>query len=97
GREASDPAPYWTATDTAGLEEALSSIVGEVVSCTLELSGQIVPERACTGTVRLGDEELMCNDSERGWRPIDSTHIELTGTACDDLQSSDAAVTARFP
>ncbi len=97
GRGGSDPdAPFWVATDTGGLEAALSEIIGGVVSCTLELSGEIDPALACLGTVRLGGDLLTCDDPD-GWRAVDSTHIELTGAACERLQTGGESVNASFP
>lgn len=92
-----DPdATYWVASDTAGLNDALSTIVGGVVSCRLELSGMIDPAMACLGEVRLGGTLVPCDDPN-GWHAIDASTIELTGTACDELQSSGSTLTARFP
>jgi hypothetical protein len=96
GRGRTDPdAPYWVANDTAGLNTALATIIGGVVDCRLTLSGSIDPSLACSGEVRLGGTPIPCDDPN-GWRAIDATTIELTGTACDDLQGG-AALTARFP
>lgn len=96
GRSGSDPdAPFWVANDTAGLNEALATIIGGVVNCELTLSGSIDPTMACSGEVRLDGTPIPCDDPN-GWRAIDATTIELTGTACDDLQGG-AALTARFP
>jgi len=96
GRSGSDPdAPYFVANDVAALNAALETIVGGVVDCRLTLSGSIDPDLACSGEVRLGGTPLPCDDAN-GWHAIDATTIELTGTACDDLQSG-ATLTARFP
>jgi hypothetical protein len=96
GRDAADPdAPYWVANDTAGLNAALSTIIGGVVDCRLMLSGSIDPSLACTGEVRLDGTPIACDDPN-GWRAIDATTIELTGTACDELQAG-ATLSARFP
>jgi Mg-chelatase subunit ChlD len=96
GRSGSDPdAPFFVATDVAALNEALETIVGGVVDCRLTLSGTIDPDLACSGEVRLDGTVLPCDDPN-GWRAIDATTIELTGTACDDLQGG-ATLTARFP
>jgi len=45
----------------------------------------------------LDDEWLTCDDSERGWRAIDGSTIELTGSACQDWRSGDAELEAVFP
>jgi hypothetical protein len=92
-------APFWVAGDDGGLRDALRTIVSGAVSCTLELEGRIDPTMACTGTVRVlgASEPLPCNDPN-GWRAIDETHIELTGTACDSfLEARGSTVSATFP
>lgn len=63
GRAAGDaPATFWVATDAAGLNDALSTIIGDVVSCDIELVGTINPEQACRGVVSLDDRVLECRD-----------------------------------
>jgi hypothetical protein len=86
------------ATDTMSLADALTTIVGGVVSCNLTLSGMIDPAQACSGTVRLGDPPatLICNDPN-GWHAIDATHIQLDGTACSMLLAGARPLTATFP
>lgn len=87
-------APFWVATDTAGLVSAIETIVGGALSCVVTLEGMIDPAAACDGTVRLGTDELTCGTD---WRAVDETHIELLGAACDRLQTSDDVLTATFP
>jgi hypothetical protein len=95
GRMAPDPdAPFWVATDTMGLEDALAEIVGGAISCTLELVGEIDPLEACTGTVTLGTDELECGTE---WRAVDSTHIEVLGDACARLRRSTDVLFGTFP
>ncbi len=95
GRMPGEPdAPFWVATDTAGLRAALETIVGGALSCTVELRGSIDVAAACSGEVRLGGDLLACGTD---WRAVDSTHIELLGAACDRLQSSTDPLTATFP
>jgi hypothetical protein len=89
-------APFYVATDTAALSAALGMIVGGVVSCDVRLDGMIDPEAACTGEVRLGGRVLPCDDPN-GWHAVDATHIEITGTACDELLDSGGGLTASFP
>jgi len=98
GRGAGDPpADYWVAGDDAGLRGALEDIVGGVLSCDITLRGTIDLENACTGTVKLNDRELPCDDPN-GWRATDENHIELLGTACDELtMSRGARLEASFP
>lgn len=97
GRSGSDPdAMFWVASDTGGLNDALETIIGGVIDCELTLSGSIDPSLACSGEVRLGGDVLPCDDPN-GWRAIDANTIELTGTACDRLQTGGETLTARFP
>jgi hypothetical protein len=97
GRTAADPpATFWVATDTAGLNEALTTIIGDVVSCDIELVGMINPEQACRGSVTLESRELGCGDPN-GWEAIDATHIRLLGSACAELRARGGAVRGRFP
>jgi hypothetical protein len=88
-------APFYVATDTAALSTALTTIVGGVVSCNLTLHGMIDPTAACLGEVQLGGRVLTCDDPN-GWHAVDATHIEITGTACDELLGG-AELTAAFP
>jgi hypothetical protein len=88
-------APFWVANDYAGLTDALATIVGGVISCEIELEGEINPAFACSGLVTLGGDELEC---ETDWRATDGTHIELLGEACERLQSgADEELVATFP
>lgn len=96
GRGPGDPdAPFWVASDTDGLNEALEDIIGGVVDCRLTLDGSINPDLACSGTVSLDGSPIPCDDPD-GWHVIDADTIELTGDACAELQGG-AALTARFP
>ena len=90
-------APYWVATDTVELKDSLHTIVGGVRSCRLELQGEIDPEDACSGTVKLGSRSLTCDSTSDGWHAVDATHIELLGTACDDFLQDGGAIEATFP
>ncbi len=96
GSPAGTDAPFYVATDTAALSSALGMIVGGVVSCDVRLEGMIDPTAACTGEVRLGGRLLPCDDPN-GWHAVDGTHIEITGTACDELLTSGGGLTATFP
>jgi hypothetical protein len=95
GNAATDPdAPFWVATSAMGLHDDLRTIVSGVVSCEVELVGEIEPELACLGTVTLGTDELEC---ETEWRAVDATHIEILGAACDRLRGSTEALVGTFP
>ena len=98
GRGAGDPdAPFWVAGDDAGLRDALRMIVGGVLSCTIDLRGNIDTSMACSGTVRLNGMVIPCDD-DNGWRVVDENTIELQGDACDTLQDGPGAtLEATFP
>jgi hypothetical protein len=96
GRGAADPdAPYWVATDSAGLSDALEAITSSAISCVIELDGRIDTSLACSGTVTLGADELECDEE---WEAVDESHIQLLGPACERLQSSpEEVLRAVFP
>lgn len=87
---------YWEAGDIEGLRTALLDIVRGELSCTLALEGEVDPTAACSGTVTLNGEPLLCDDPN-GWRLQDPTHIEILGTSCETLLNEDATVAATFP
>jgi len=92
-------APFWKADSDRELEDSLTAILGEILSCETELNTRIVdPSKACDeGVLLLDGISLRCND-EDGWLFIDSNHIELVGPACETLKSSpSASLEARFP
>jgi hypothetical protein len=88
----------YLATNTAMLSDALTTIVGGVVSCNLTLAGTIDPTAACSGgsMVTLAGAPLTCGDPN-GWHAIDATHIQLDGTACTTLLGGARPLTATFP
>ncbi|MEZ4248332.1 MAG: vWA domain-containing protein [Polyangiales bacterium] len=99
-------APYWVATDPSGLVTAVNTIVVGARSCEMDVTGEIDPDVACLGEVRLGGALLMCNDpatttscsGRQGWRRVDDDTIELCGNACTTLLSDpDATLTGQFP
>lgn len=95
GHRAGDPdAPYWVASDPAGLRAALASIASGALPCTLTLDGRIDPARACRGTVTLGTRELACGTE---WTALDESHLALSDAACTLLRSSTDDVQGHFP
>lgn len=97
GRDASNPAPYWTAGDDASLRTALTQIISEQVSCEVTLAGELQRGDPCEGTVELNGTKLECNGAN-GWKLADPSHILLMGKACEDFKSlGNASVRARFP
>lgn len=96
GHMAGEPdAPYWVATDFAGLSDSLSEIAAMGISCLIELEGRIDPMLACGGTVTLGGDELACDTD---WEAVDESHIRLLGPACERLQEGAGdTLVATFP
>jgi Mg-chelatase subunit ChlD len=75
----------------------LSKLIGDVVSCEVELEGVLVVDRACEGTVEMNGRPLDCNDAD-GWKPLDTKRIEITGSACERFKSDPSILLdARFP
>ncbi len=90
-------APYWVATDSAGLRAAIRGIISGTMSCELDTSGTIDPDIACFGDVMINGRSLVC-EGPNGWSLVDEDTIVLNGTACDELQTDpDAVVTGSFP
>jgi hypothetical protein len=90
-------APFFTANDPTQLQNALNTIIGGVLSCDLSLTGgQVDPASASTGTVTLNGMMLMYGTD---WTILpDGKTLELTGSACNTLKSSqNPTVTATFP
>jgi hypothetical protein len=95
GHMPGDPdAPFWVATDPAGLHDALATIASSALPCTLELMGRIEPSRACEGTVMLGTDALACGTD---WHAIDETHIALSDATCARLRSTTDDLVGTFP
>jgi hypothetical protein len=78
-------APYFVADNPAELAMALDQIIGGVVSCELDLDGQITVQQAQDGTVTLNGNPLTYGTD---WELVDSDTIRLLGQACTDLQNS---------
>jgi hypothetical protein len=94
GHVAGTDAPFWVATDTTELHDALATIASSALPCTLELMGEITPSRACEGTVMLGDTPLTCGTD---WQAIDGTHITLSDSACARLRTTTDDLFGTFP
>jgi hypothetical protein len=79
------------------LAAQLGGIIGNAIGCQIQLSGRVVIDLACTGTVVLNSQALVCNDPN-GWKLVDESHIELVGAACDKFMNDPTAmITATFP
>jgi hypothetical protein len=87
--------PPFVPASKADLINNFQSIVGGA-TCQVTLNGMVAAGMECSGTVKLNGMELMCN-SDNGWRLSDDHTVQLTGTACDTLLSTQSLLTATFP
>jgi hypothetical protein len=87
-------APFWVATDTSMLRDALATIASSALPCTLELSQSVIVDRVCEGTLKLGTTQFTCGTD---WHAADETHITLSPTACDQLRHSADDLIVTFP
>jgi hypothetical protein len=89
-------APYYLALDQAALVTAFEEIINGVRTCIFNLDGTVPPENASQGVVVLDGEPLGYQDPD-GWKQNGPSEIEITGAACDALQSGDHTLTVTFP
>lgn len=95
--DASPGATIYSPQNPNELTDTLALLIGDVVSCEVELAGTLSVDRACEGTVQINGTALNCND-EQGWKPVDETRIVLQGEACTKFKSDPSVVLdARFP
>lgn len=79
------------------LTNTLVKLIGDVVDCTVELSGTLDVARACEGTVNMNGMPLACGTDE-GWKAVDPKHIALQGMACATFKSDPSVfLDAQFP
>jgi hypothetical protein len=98
GQGVGSGATLWTADSVSELQTALEQIVVQNIPCTVSLTDGIIDtSRACEGRVLLDGESLTCDNGERGWRAVDGSTIELTGSACQYWRSGDSELEAVFP
>lgn len=62
----------------------LELLIGGAIGCDIALNGEVNPNAACQGSVTLNGQPIACNDPN-GWMLVDSRHIRLQGSACDQL------------
>jgi len=87
-------AKYYTANSAADLQTAFQQIIGGVVSCELNITGQVDPAQAQYGNVTLNGSSLTYGTE---WT-VNGNTITLLGAACEQLKSSsNPQVQASFP
>ena len=88
-------APYFTANSSADLNLALQTLIGGVASCELAINGDVDPQFANSGTIKL-DGALLHYGTE--WDLVDSGTLRLKGAACTTFKTTpNAHVDATFP
>jgi hypothetical protein len=89
------PATVYGATDPKSLSDAFNAIIGGVLSCDLQLTGQVDPMAGQSGTVTLNNMTLTYGTD---WTlDPNGLIIHLLGTACTMLKSlQNPAVDATF-
>ncbi|HEV8547769.1 MAG TPA: vWA domain-containing protein [Polyangiaceae bacterium] len=86
-------APFFRATDQAGLKSALSSIVSDVRTCSFHLTGNLDTSLVAKGTVLLDGEKLAYGTD---WTLNAAGEVELLGPRCDSVRSGAHHVQAEF-
>lgn len=88
-------ATVYLGDNPAQLKAAFDTIINGVVSCQLDLSGNINVTQAANGEVKLNGRILMFGTE---WNAVDENTIELVGAACTELKNTASpSVTAKFP
>jgi hypothetical protein len=93
---AAQVAKYYHPSDSAEMAAALQSIIGNVRTCIFTLSKTVNLPSASNGTVILDGKKLDYGDPN-GWRMISATQLEVTGSACQQIQMDAKAVKISFP
>jgi hypothetical protein len=90
--------PVFTPTTQNDLASALTQIIGATASCDVKLEGHVEAGLECSGTVKLEDQALICNDPNGYRLKADRQTLELTGDACTQLQAAaNGTLKAAFP
>ena len=87
-------APFYRATDQAGLRTALESIVTRSQSCTFHLEGDLSTSIVNQGTVKLDGQPITMGVD---WTIDESGDLELTPARCDAVKTGHHALSAEFP
>jgi hypothetical protein len=95
--DASPGATIYSPKNPEELTATLTKLLGDVVTCDVQLAGTLAVSRACEGTVTMNGDKLACNN-DQGWKAIDAKHIALQGEACERFKSDPTILLdARFP
>lgn len=92
-------APFFVANNQSEMVDAFNQIIAGSRSCTLTLSGAIDTNEAAQGIVTMdtgSGAQTLVFDTD--WIVVDSTTIELIGSACDAfLTAPSVTLSAEFP
>ncbi|HEY4157644.1 MAG TPA: hypothetical protein VGM29_06085 [Polyangiaceae bacterium] len=89
-------AKYYTATNQADLQTALSGLLNSVASCSFEMNATVTGNPGL-GTVKVGSTAVAFNDPN-GWKlESDNYTVTLQGTACDLFKAGSSNVDISFP
>ncbi len=87
-------APFYRATDQAGLRSALASMVEKSQSCTFHLEGDLSTAVVAKGTVKIdGQPATMGVD----WTINADGDVELLGERCSAVKTGQHTLSAEFP
>lgn len=101
---AAPQAESWRVTNVAALNEALTGIIGDEISCTVQLDGMVptwMTDPCAGGTIELvegNQRTLLTCAPGNGWQLTGPSTVEIMGTACMALQNAtNASLDASFP
>jgi hypothetical protein len=89
-------AKYYHPTNSAEMAAALQGIIGNVRTCVFTLGKTVNLTNASNGTVVLDGKTLEYGDPN-GWKMNSPTQLEVTGSACKQIQMDAKAVKISFP
>jgi hypothetical protein len=87
-------APFYRATDQAGLRAALASIVSSTQTCTFHMDGDTSTSVVTKGTVKLDGQVLTMGVD---WTLNADGDVELLGARCDAVKTGQHELSAEFP
>jgi hypothetical protein len=98
---ATGTAPFYKANNPGELSAALSSIITGILSCELDLSGEVDTSRAGEGIVSLSNNGGACGAAGNlsygtDWELVDANTIRVLGGACDALKTGTCTLQATF-